>query len=144
MRAALLMTMMLAAAPPDRTGIQVGHAWTRATGVGQADASAYITITSVAGDTILGVGTMAAASAVLRQVLIKGGQVSRRTRVEGLLIGSNQTVAMHPGGLDIMLLGLKAPLVVGTRIVLELSFRRAGVIDVIVPVLASDAADPAP
>ncbi len=54
--------------------------------------------------------------------------------VEALDLAPGQTVEMKPGGLHIMLMGLKAPLKKGGKLILELSFEKAGKITVEVPV----------
>ena len=51
-----------------------------------------------------------------------------------IVIAPGQTVTAEPGGLHVMLTGLKKPLVAGTRVPLVLTFRHAGAITVQVDV----------
>ena len=51
-------------------------------------------------------------------------------RVEQVAIPAGAEVAFEPGGLHLMLIGLKAPLVAGKSLPLVLQFRDAGAIKV--------------
>lgn len=50
------------------------------------------------------------------------GDLMRMNRIEGITIGTGETVALEPGGLHIMLLDLQRPLVEGEAIALTLIF----------------------
>ncbi len=50
------------------------------------------------------------------------GDLMRMNRIEGITIGTGETVALEPGGLHIMLLDLQRPLVEGEAIALTLVF----------------------
>ncbi|MFM8267210.1 MAG: copper chaperone PCu(A)C, partial [Ilumatobacteraceae bacterium] len=55
--------------------------------------------------------------------------------VDSIPLPAGETVALEPGGSHIMLLGLTAPLEVGTTIELTLTLEEAGTVVVDVPVL---------
>jgi hypothetical protein len=54
------------------------------------------------------------------------GMVMKMRPLAGLAIPAEQTVALAPGGMHIMLVGLKAPLREGQSFVLTLTFAKAG------------------
>jgi len=65
------------------------------------------------------------------------GGVMRMRRLDGVDLPSSGTVALAPGGLHMMLFGLKAPLRTGESFPLELRFEKAGKILVQVNVEAN-------
>jgi len=66
------------------------------------------------------------------------GDVMRMRRVEELLVPAGGEVGLLPGGLHLMLLDLREPLVPGDTLSLTLEFERAGPVDVRVPVRGVD------
>jgi len=62
------------------------------------------------------------------------GDVMRMRRVEGLLVPGGGEVDLMPGGLHLMLLGLRESLIPGDTLSLTLDFERAGPVHVRVPV----------
>ncbi len=65
--------------------------------------------------------------------------MARMRRVETLPLQERARVEFAPGGTHFMLIGLTAPLEVGTRFPLELRFENAGTIVLDVEVMAADA-----
>lgn len=65
------------------------------------------------------------------------GGVMRMRKLDGVDLPSGGTIALAPGGLHMMLFGLKAPLRAGTSFPLELRFEKAGQILVQVNVEAN-------
>ena len=59
-----------------------------------------------------------------------------------LIVPPHGQVQLTPGGMHLMLMGLKAPLVPGSHFELSLTFEPGGVTTVTVPVLAPDSAGP--
>ena len=76
-------------------------------------------------DQLTGVETPAAAAAGLHQTLVVDGLQQMRA-VETLECPPGATVKVEPGGLHIMLGGLRSPLTAGMRFPLILRFRHAG------------------
>ena len=58
------------------------------------------------------------------------GDVMRMRQVDAIDIPANKSVALEPGGLHIMLVGLKAPLKEGDRFPMTLTFEKAGEVKV--------------
>ncbi len=61
---------------------------------------------------------------------MQDGDVMRMRPVQVIDVPPGQTVTLAPGGLHVMLLGLKAPLKAGDEMPLTLVFERAGAVDI--------------
>jgi copper(I)-binding protein len=112
--------------------VMVKGAFARASAVPTAKAgTVYMTLTnnSAKADRLLSVTTAASETAQLHESAEKDGIATMKT-VDALEIPAGGTVELKPGGLHIMLTGLKAPLKKGDMIMLELKFEQAGTVDV--------------
>jgi periplasmic copper chaperone A len=143
--AALLTPLALAsAARADEATVTVEQPWARATPGAVTPGAVYLTLTDHgAPDRLIGISTPAAGMAMLHESFVEGG-VSKMRMLDGVALEPNKPVALHPGGMHIMLEGLKAPLKVGTSFPLTLTFEHAPPQTVTVPVLKAGAAGPAP
>lgn len=127
------------AAPAAAQGNQLHvSGWARPTAAGQQAAAAYLTIHNGGKreDRLLSVSTTAAAAASLHVTSNVGG-IARMRPSGPVAIAPGRTVTMAPGGLHLMLTGLKAPLRPGTRLPLALRFERAGLVRTALPVQMS-------
>lgn len=93
----------------------------------------YLTIASPEADRLTAVFSPAAAMAHLHESKDENG-VMKMQMLEALDIAAGEATTFKPGGLHIMLMGLKAPLKKGESIPLELTFEKAGTVSVMVPV----------
>ena len=112
--------------------VMVKGAFARASAVPTAKAgTVYLTLTnnSSKADRLLAVTTAASDTAQVHESVEKDG-VATMKRLEVLEIPAGGTVELKPGGIHIMLTGLKAPLKKGGMILLELKFELAGAIEV--------------
>lgn len=103
--------------------------WARATVAGQRTAAVYLTLHNGGrtADQLLGVASPVATSGSLHKTVTAGGVL--RMRPSGPIgIVPGQQLQMAPGGLHVMLHGLKRPLRPGTRVPLELRFARSGIV----------------
>ncbi len=132
MKATILLALTLcvglfgqAAADDARPGaITVENAWARASAT--PTAGVYMTLKNDGeADRLLGVTTDRAASAQLHRT-IQDGQVMRMRPVTGIDLPAHGRVTLQPGGLHLMLMGLKAPLKLGDSLPLTLHFQKAG------------------
>jgi copper(I)-binding protein len=117
----------VAVVPPTKASgrIEIGQPWARAT-PGRAQIGAvYLTIRSPAGDRLVSVSSPVAAAAELHESAMAGMVMKMRPLAE-VAIPAGQTVALAPGGIHIMLVGLKAPLRQGRSFPLTLTFAKAG------------------
>ncbi len=122
----------------------VSEPWARAT-IGQVKAgAAYLTVTNngAAADRLVAVETPAAKRSELHGHTMDGG-VMRMRPVEAIELAPGAPVVLRPGGLHVMLMGLKAPLEEGGRLPLTLIFEKAGRLEVEVPVKGATAMGPA-
>ena len=76
-------------------------------------------------DSLIGVSSSAAKSVEIHQMK-QEGDVMRMREIDSLMVGPGQTIRMADSGLHLMLMSLKAPLKVGDKIPLTLTFARAG------------------
>jgi periplasmic copper chaperone A len=99
-----------------------------------SSAAVYFTISnSGVADRIISISTSAAATAMVHESKIVDG-IASMDMLEGVDVPADGTVVMAQGGLHVMLMGLKAPLKQGETLVLEVTFERAGVMKIEVPV----------
>jgi periplasmic copper chaperone A len=109
----------------------IGHPWSRPTAEGMPTGVAYLSITNKGPqqDTLIAASTPAAARVEFHRTSIEAG-MARMRPAGALVVGPNATVTAEPGGLHLMLVDLKSPLVVGASIPLVLQFKDAGEITV--------------
>lgn len=115
--------------------IRVEHPWARAT-IGKAkNGAAYMTLVNTGGapDRLLG-ATSPVAERAEAHAHHMDGNVMKMHPVHAIEIAPGSPTVLKPGGLHIMLFGLKAPLKAGETFPLTLRFERAGrlTIDVLV------------
>lgn len=112
-------------------GIQVVDPWARATPKGATVGAAYLAITNkgAEADRLIG-GSAAPASRFEVHTTITEGGVAKMRPVTGLEIKPGETVELKPGGMHLMLMGLKQPLQQGQAVKGTLVFEKAGTIAV--------------
>lgn len=112
--------------------------WARATIAGQRGSAAYLSIHNAGpgADRLLAVSSPAATRATLHATSTTGG-VMRMRAAGAQPIAEDGMIQMKPGGLHIMLTGLRAPLKTGSRLPLTLRFQRAGLVQTSVPIQMS-------
>lgn len=123
-------------------GIRAEQPWARATAPQQKVGGAYVTLTSTAGDRLVGVSSPVAGRAGLHQMQMDGTIMRMRELPEGLALPAGQAVALAPGGYHIMLMDLKQPLVAGQVIPVQLRFQHAPPLDLEVKVGPAGASGP--
>lgn len=115
--------------------IEVDGAYARASATPRATSGAiYLRVIGKdQADRLVAVSSPAARAAMLHESRMADGVATMRP-VDALDIPAHGNVALSPGGAHIMLTGLAAPLTTGDTIMLKLTFAKAGVIEVRVPV----------
>ncbi|AKJ28674.1 hypothetical protein AAW51_1983 [Caldimonas brevitalea] len=105
----------------------VSDAWARPTVAGQPSGAAYLAIENrgQAADKLIAAQLPQANSTELHNMAMEG-TVMRMRSVDGVELPPGQTVRLKPGGLHLMLLGLKTPLKTGESLPLTLRFQHAG------------------
>ena len=138
---ACLLALPAAAHDYKIASLQIGHPWTRPTLPGQTTGGGYLSINNLGGtpDRLLGASTPAAAAVEVHEMSMEG-DVMRMRELKALDLPPGKAVTLAPGGLHLMLTGLKAPLKEGARVPVKLRFERAGEIEVVFYVESKPAA----
>ena len=129
--AALLLAAPAFAQPPP---VAVTGAWSRATPPGAQVGAVYLSLNSPAADRLVSVSSPVAAQAQVHEMQMDGNVMRMRELPDGLPLPAGQAVTLAPGGLHIMLMGLKAPLQQGQTVPLHLVFQSAPPVDVVATV----------
>ena len=120
---------------PDAKSIVVDHPWARATPAGAKTGAAYATLVNngSSGDRLLTATTPVADKVQFHSVSEENG-VSRMREMRAVEVAPGARVTFSPGGMHIMMVGLKQPLKEGQTFPLTLTFEKAGNLDVMVSV----------
>ena len=121
----------------------IDHPWARAS-IGQAKAGAAYLVVSNRGteaDRITAADTPVAKRAEFHTHIMEGGVMKMRP-VGAVEVAPGEPVVFQPGGLHVMLMGLKAPLKEGETFPLTLKFENAGQVEIQVKIGAPTATEP--
>ncbi|MDQ2105509.1 copper chaperone PCu(A)C [Azospirillum isscasi] len=123
--------------------VAVDHPWARATAPSARNGSAYMVLSTSGqdGDRLLSASTPAADKAELHTHLMDNGVMKMR-QVDAIEVAPGSATALQPGGLHVMLFGLKQPLAQGKAFPLTLTFEKAGPVTVQVDVQGAGSAAP--
>jgi copper(I)-binding protein len=138
-RAALVLALAVVTGPalaadPVKVGaLEIANPWVRPSAT--ANGAIYLEIDNkgTAADRLVAASTTAAAKAELH-THVMDGNIARMRPVDAIEVTPGSATVLKPGGLHIMLLGLKAPLKEGDTVAVTLTFEKAGKVDVTVPV----------
>jgi copper(I)-binding protein len=140
--AALLLFAATAAAASPAGPVEVQNAWARATPGGAETGAIYLTLEAPNGDRLTGVSSPVAREAGMHE-MTRTGNIMKMRQLPAIDLPAGRKVTLRPGGMHIMLLGLKQPLHAGDSIPLTLDFAKAGKRQVTVPVEKIGAMGPA-
>jgi periplasmic copper chaperone A len=130
----------LPAAAHDYTlgSLKIGNPWARATPPTAPSGGGFLTVTNTgtAADRLVSATSPAAGQVQIHEMKMDGTIMRMRELENGLEIPPGATVALAPGGLHLMMMGLKGPLKEATRVPVTLVFEKAGKIDVELSVMA--------
>ena len=142
--AALLVPQAALAHDYTHGSLKIGHPWARETASMARAGGAFMNIenTGDTADKLLGVASPMAARVEVHTV-IREGDVMRMREMPALELAPRSRTELRPGGYHIMLMELKAPLKVGDRFPLTLTFEKAGpiTIDIVVEKMSGPAPD---
>lgn len=132
-----------AEAPVFKIGpITVDRPWTRATTVRTGAAYMTLKLAGTAPDRLVKASSPDSETVELHTMAMDGG-VARMREVPAIEVKPGAPTQLKPGGLHLMLVGLKRPLREGESIRLSLTFERAGTIEVDATVEKAGAPGPA-
>lgn len=104
---------------PASAQVSVKEAWVRATVPEQKSTGAFMQLSTPAGGRLVEVRASVAGMVELHEMSMQGTTMQMRT-VPGIDLPAGQAVALKPGGLHVMLMGLKQPLKEGQTVTLTL------------------------
>lgn len=123
-RTAALALSVLLSAPTWASDISVRNAWARATAPGQAVAGVFMDLSANRPMSVVGGASPASERVELHTMSMQDGVMVMR-KVPEIKLPTGQAVQLKPGGLHVMLIGLKAPLQEGQTVPLTLEVRDA-------------------
>ncbi len=129
-RLVLALGLLAPAAVAQPPAVQAEQPWARATAPRQTVGGVYMTLTSPVDDRLLGASSPVAGRAEVHEMTMDGNVMRMRELPDGLTLPAGHAVALTPGGLHIMLVDLRRPLVAGQEIPVQLRFEHAPPVDV--------------
>ena len=134
---AIRLVAAAAAQTPAEASYRVGALvvtapWTRATPKGAPVAGGYVRITNTGAevDRLVGGSFEGARRVEVHEMVMDGSVMRMRELRAGLEIAPGQTVELRPGGLHLMFMELKGPVVTGAPVRGRLTFEKAGSVEV--------------
>lgn len=115
--------------------IMIHDGWARAS-IGKApNSAAYMTLMTEGGvaDRLIAASTPAADRAELHNHILEDG-IAKMRSVDAIDVAPGAATALEPGGLHIMLMGLKEKLDEGSELPLTLTFEKAGDVELRLPI----------
>ena len=145
MRYAAFLLMSIAVGGPLRAAewragaIVVSQPWSRPTPPAVSAGAVYFSITNTGSrpDRLIALSTPLARTVEIHETLREHGNIRMRA-VATVACAPGAPVAIAPGGMHVMLVGLTSPLVAGEVFPLTLKFRDAGILELRVTVSAPE------
>jgi copper(I)-binding protein len=137
--ASILLLLLPVLAGAQASPLIVQNAWMRAT-PGSDTAAAYLVLrnTGVEPIIVIGVKSPVASHVMIHETTTKNGMSQMRMH-EKLVIAPGQSVMLSPGGMHVMLSGLKKSLLIGQTVPLVLLLANGGTVQTAVIVKPLDA-----
>ncbi|RTL54521.1 MAG: copper chaperone PCu(A)C [Bradyrhizobiaceae bacterium] len=112
--------------------LAIGHPWARATPGGAKVGGGYLSVTNNGStpDRLTGASLSDADHVEIHEMSMDGGVMKMRPLPNGIEIKPGDTVKLAPDGNHLMFVGLKAPLKEGDMVKGQLTFEKAGKVDV--------------
>jgi copper(I)-binding protein len=121
--------------------IAIGHPYARPSAPSQRTGAGYLTLANKgADDRLISASTPFATSVEMHTMKVEGNMMRMR-EVGTIELPAGKSVEMKPGGLHLMLVGLKEPLVDGRSFPMKLTFQKAGEVQVDVKIEAPSMKD---
>jgi copper(I)-binding protein len=135
--AAVLGLTFMAHAQEAKVGsMKIENAYTRATVPGQQVAGGFMKIENKGpADQLLSASSTAAGEMQLHEMTMDGNVMKMR-QVKEIALPAGGAVELKPGGLHLMFINIKTPMLAGQTVPVKLKFAKAGEIEVTFPVNA--------
>jgi copper(I)-binding protein len=121
-------SLMGALALAQGSSVAVEKAWSRATAEGASTGAVYLILKNDGPADRLVAASAPVAERVELHIMSMEGGVMRMRELSAIEVPAQGTVEFKPGGLHLMLVGLKQPLKEGDRYTLTLKFEKAGTV----------------
>lgn len=133
----LVLALVVVASPAfahdyTKGSLHINHPWSRETPKGAAVGAGYLVIENRGStvDRFLSVSSEIAGRAEIHEMAVVDGVMRMRPLPKGVEIAPGMSAKFEPGGLHVMFLDLKKPLVKGERFKGKLVFEHAGEVEV--------------
>lgn len=139
----IALAVLVGLALPAQAGeIAAGKAWARPTSAANQTGMAFLTLDNAGrgADSLIGASSPVAAKVEFHAHQHQDGLMKMQPQ-PSVELPAGQSVAFNPGGLHLMLVGLKAPLVAGQSFPVTLLFAKSGPVSVTVTVDGGGAMD---
>jgi copper(I)-binding protein len=129
---ALLCSVTVLAEDYKLGALEIGQPWARATPPSAPAGGGFLKITNTGAtpDRLISASSPVAELVQVHEMKMDGNVMRMREVEKGLEIPAGGSVTLAPGGLHLMMMGLKAPLAKDTKVPLTLVFEKAGRIEV--------------
>ncbi len=126
-RLLLLALLGLAACggPQTPATVTTADAWCRPTPNGARAGACYLSLSASTGDRLVDVASPRAGEVQIHEMTTEDGVMKMGELTGGLPLSQGRAVALQPGGVHLMLIGLTGPLVAGETVPLTLRFDKA-------------------
>lgn len=119
--------------------LQIENAYTRSTVPGQMAAGGFMKVENKGGVDLLVSASSPIAGEVQLHEMAMEGNVMKMRQVKDIPVPAGGAVELKPGGMHLMFMNIKSPLVAGETIPVKLKFSKAGEVEVKFPVNAMGA-----
>jgi copper(I)-binding protein len=125
--------------------IELSGAFTRATLPNAPVAGGFVSISNTGStdDTLIAATSPVAGEVQLHEMKMEGDVMKMQELPGGIPVPAGQTVMLKPGGLHLMFMQLKQPLVEGNQVPVTLTFEKAGTVELLLDVGGAAAKAPA-
>ena len=125
--------------------LTISGAFARATLPNAPVGGGYVTITNAGSedDTLIAASSPVAGEVQLHEMSMQGDVMKMAELPDGIPVPAGETVTLKPGGLHLMFMQLKEPMVEGSNVPVTLTFAKAGTVTVNLAIAGSAATMPA-
>ena len=116
--------------------LTISKTWTRATPPKARNGGGFAEIknTGSKADRLIAAASPAAKKVELHEMTVTDGIMKMREMEDGIDVPAGETVALKPGGLHIMFMGLNEPFKEGGTVPVVLTFEKAGDVEIVLDV----------
>lgn len=107
--------------------LEISRPWARAASTAEGVGGGFFTLANTGeADRLVAASTDAADKVEIHQIKVVGPDIRMRPVEKGLACPAGTTITLKPRGYHLLMTGLKAPLVVGAKVPVTLTFEKAG------------------